>query len=275
MRSGGRGAGARERRVMLPEITSTEHETVRRHYERISDLLVKHFGGTPIAWVTFPKQLGIEPVFHKSLDDAPATIRTVPVRTSTGTHPYVALDAHNLTWLVAASSPSKSSVGLRRSTTRTAQRSLASSSHRKGRRPTSTRSRPPISREKPSLPKGLPRSRCWAASAGSRCGFPLALNRRTTCSRLGCAHLHPIWRNALSVAPHVAERGNRVMLGAKSNHPGMGSLLPYALRGTPSLEIALPVAWDDLGKVLNGESDRCNVPRVRQALRRRLRARTS
>jgi DNA primase len=62
---------------------------------------VRHVAGIPLIYSTYPSGLGDDGVYHKSITDAPSTIATVHVMTSTGSHKYVRLNAHNLTWLVA------------------------------------------------------------------------------------------------------------------------------------------------------------------------------
>lgn len=94
---------------------------------------------------------------------------------------------------------------------------------------TSTRSGPRISREKRSLPKGFAAIPVLGGFRGLTLWIPfsnepsydvLAPWPRAFASALAAQH-----PNALSVAPHVAERGNRVMLGAKTNHGSLAAIV--------------------------------------------------
>ena len=83
-------------------LTHEEREHIRLHYQRALPWLERHFGGTPVMFVTFPGGWAGDAVFHNSPAEIPKTIGTVEVRTSSGVHPYVRLNAHNVTWLCAA-----------------------------------------------------------------------------------------------------------------------------------------------------------------------------
>ncbi len=238
------------------EITSAEHERVRAHYASAADWLVHHFGGTPVIAATYPAGLGAEPVYQKDLAAAPKTIARIDVRTPTGTHVYARLDAHNLTWLVAG----KFAVEFHSwsPTTDDPQRAAFARfilAPHGGASDEAVFAAAAILRDALAT-EGLQAIAVMDGFRGASLWIPfddgpeydrLAPWAHAFASRV--ALLHP---NELTTAPLLKDRGDRVSIGTKSNHPGMGSLLPYALRGTPSLDVALPFGWHDLGKVRNG-----------------------
>ncbi len=69
------------------------------------------------------------------------------------------------------------------------------------------------------------------------------------------AREHP---DLLTTEWYKADRGDRVFLGTQSNHPAMGSILPYSLRGSSALEVAIPIARDMLGTCANGDVTAAN-----------------
>jgi DNA primase len=239
------------------EITKPEHVAVLDYYRRVMPRLEVHFAGTPLVWVTYPMELGFDPVYHKGVEHAPETIPTIAVRTSTGVHQYVALNAHNLTWLVAGRfaveihgwSPLASDPG------RAAFARVVLSPHGSANDAAVVAAahavRHALAAEKLAAIPVLDGFR------GITVWIPFddgpSYDRLGTWTRTFAANLAEHNAAALTVENHLAGRGDRVYLGTKSNHPGMGSLLPYALRGTPSLEVSLPVHWDDLDRVRNGD----------------------
>ena len=240
----------------LPEITESDHGRVRAHYERALDVLVRHFGGTPVIAATYPAGLGTDPVYHKGLADPPATVATVAVQTSTGMHAYPRLDARNVSWLVAGrfavefhswsptrDDPARAAFGrLILAPSGTAGDDLVVTA--------ATLLRDALAAERL---KAIP---LLDGFRGMSLWIPLddgpayqVLGPWLHDFAAAVAQSNP---DALTTAPLLHERGNRIYLGTKSNHPGMGSLLPYALRGTPSLEVSIPIAWSDLGTLANG-----------------------
>lgn len=220
----------------LELLSASDHQRIRAHYGRAIPWLEKHFGGTPLIAVSFPTGWVGVPVFHKSFDALPASVETVAVRTSTGVHRYVKLNAHTVTWVCAAHSAVE------------------------------------LDGWGPTLddPDRVAFARLVLSPHGSvteNAVFAGAHVLRETIEAQGLDAIVvldgfrglTLWIPFADgpgydrVAPLRAERGDRIYLGTKSNHPGMGTLLPYALRGTPSLEVSLPVAWKDLGNVRNGE----------------------
>jgi DNA primase len=219
--------------------------------------LEAHFGGTPVVWVTYPTELGFDPVYHKGVEHAPATIPTIAVRTSSGMHEYVALNAHNLTWLIAGRfaveihgwSPLAADPG------RAAFARIVLSPHGIANDAAVVAAahavRHALAAEKlAAIPilDGFRGITIWIPFDDGP-----SYDRLGAWTRNFAAHVAERNADALTVENHLAARGDRVYLGTKSNHPGMGSLLPYALRGTPSLEVSLPVHWDDLDRVHNGD----------------------
>ena len=237
-------------------LSVSEHGRICAHYERALEWLVRHFGGTPVIAVTYPGGLGTEPVYQKGYPEMPATIGTVAVRTSTGVHAYPKLDAHNVTWLLkgrfavefhswspSVDDPDRAAFGrLMLSPNAAASEELVVTA--------AQLVRDALAAEKLAAIPILDgfRGMClW-----------IPFDDGPTYDRIGpwlhdfaarVAHAHP---DALTTAPLLRDRGNRVYLGTKWNYPGMGSLLPYALRGTPSLEVSIPIAWHDLGTIQNG-----------------------
>ncbi len=240
-----------------PLITKPEHDVILAHYERVGPLLASHFGGTPVVAVTYPTGLGRDPVYHKSADHVPATITTIPVTTATGTHPYVALNPHNLTWLVAAHfavefhgwSPTPADPA----------RAAYARLHLE---PNGTASDAELVRAAQILLSLLDARNLGAivlldGARGIALWIPFddappygALAAWLQDFADDAAHQHP---DLLTTEWLIRDRGDRIWLGTRSNHPGIGTILPYALRGTPSLEVAVPIARDELGTRTNGD----------------------
>lgn len=173
------------------------------------------------------------------------------MRTSTGVHAFVRLGAHNLTWLCAAHfvvevhgwSPTLDDPA------RAAFARLVLSPH-------GTTSEDAVFAAARTLRDRLAEEDLQAIPVldgfrGLTLWIPFAdgpsYERLATWLRAFAASAAAHEPDTFTVANLKAERGNRIYLGTKSNHPGMGTILPYALRGTPGLEVALPVTWDDLG----------------------------
>ena len=57
----------------------------------------------------------------------------------------------------------------------------------------------------------------------------------------------------LTVAPLRADRHDRVYLGTRSNHVGIGSLLPHCICDDETGGLALPLGWDELDTLRNGD----------------------
>ncbi len=246
----------------LSLITEPEHAHIRKHYSEAIPWLVRHFEGIPLIYATYSAGLGDDAIYHKTVSDAPATITTIDVRTSTGTHPYVKLNAHNLTWLVAgryavelqswspaAGDPQHAAFGRitfapngsagfdRVVAAMQIVRDALSAEHLQsialldGFRGTAVWI--PFA-DKPSYDRLGPWLHAFAASlAGS----------------------HP---DLLTTAARIVDRTDRVSLGTKTNYPGMGTLLPYALLGTPGLEVATPIRWEQLSSSVNGSVTAAN-----------------
>jgi bifunctional non-homologous end joining protein LigD len=247
------------------EIAGPQHAAVLAHYRAVMPRLVRHFGETPVVWVTYQHELGIDPVYHKDVDRVehfPATIGTVWVRTSTGRHKYVALSEHNLTWLVAG----RFAVEIHGWTPLATDLSRASygriilSPHGAAGDPDVVAAarllRHALAEEGlQAIPvlDGFRGLTLWIPFDDSPSYDRLAPWLHDFAARTAARHA-----KSLTTANLFAERGDRVYLGTKSNHPGMGSLLPYALRGTPSLEVSVPVSWDDLDRVQNGDVTAAN-----------------
>lgn len=230
---------------------------MRGHYERAADWLVRHFGGTPVIAVTYPAGLGSEPVFHKGLVDAPGSVGTVDVPTATGVHPYARLDAPNLTWLVAGryavefdswspalDDPARAAF---------ARLILA---------PSGAANDDDVFSAARILRAALAAEKLEAIPIldgfrGASLWIPLddgpAYERLAPWLHDFAAAAAADQPDVLTTAQLLKDRGDRVYVGTKSNHPATGSLLPYALRGTPSLEVSIPFAWKDLGRVVNGD----------------------
>jgi len=188
------------------------------------------------------------------------------VRTSTGSHPYVRLDAHNLTWLVAGRCAVEFD-----SWSPTSDDPTRAAFGRLILAPRGTATDESIFTAAAVFRDALASEQLQAILVldgfrGASLWIPF--DDGPTYDRLG-AWLHHFatklaaeYADTLTTAPLIKDRGDRVYIGTKSNHPGMGSLLPYALRGTPSLEMALPLAWHDLGKIVNGSVTAATFPNI-------------
>jgi DNA primase len=243
--------------VSADRITTAERERIRAHYARAVPWLEKHFGGTPLIAVSFPDGWAGDPVYHETFAHTPASVETVAARTSSGTHRFVALRASNVDWLCAAHgtieldswSPTLDDPQ------RAAFARLVLSPHGSvsedgvfaSARGLAERLAAEGLRAIPVL-DGFRGVVLWIPFSDGPTYDGLAAWLRGFAAE--AAMREPA---TFTVANLRAERGDRIYLGTKSNHPGMGTLLPYALRGTPQLEVSLPVPFDDLGKIRNGE----------------------
>ena len=234
-----------------------QHATIVTHVESITPLLAATFGAIPLVYVDYPDGLDKAAVFHNHLDHGPATITTVDVQTSSGLHRFVALSAHNVSWLVRG----KFAVELQ-SWSPTANDPLRAAFARITLEPAGTAGR--VEATKAAL---LLRERLLAlkldaialldGGTGYALWIPLAGGPNYADVN---AWLHGFVAEAIATAPELmtteylrANRGDRVYVGTHSNHPGMSSVLPYIARGNPHLPIALPLHWNDVGRVWNGD----------------------
>ena len=238
-------------------ITNADHERIRAHYNRAMPWLERHFGGTPLITVTYPDGFTGDAVFHETYANVPSTIATVPARTSSGVHEFVVLNAHNVTWLLAAHYVVELDGWgpMLDDPERAAFARLVLSPH-------GSVSEDDVFAGARRLCALLAVEKLQAIPVldgfrGLTLWIPFADG--PTYDRVA-VWLHAFTHDAVARYPDTftvaslrAERGDRIYLGTKSNHPGMGTLLPYALRGTPALEVSLPVPLEDLGKVRNGE----------------------
>jgi len=238
-------------------LSEPDHRAIVAHYAAVAPLLVRQFGAIPIAWVNFPKGFGDRGVFHKDATDVPASVATVAVETSTGRHPYVALAENALLWLVHA----KYAVEFISWTPAAADLAKPAFGH--------VTLEPSGSASEDDVRAAAVKLRAYFRARGVDpiCmldGFRgitlwFAAGRVATYDDLA-AFAHLVVEDAVGAEPDVftnaalrAERGDRISLGVKSNHPGMGVLLPYAVRGTPGLEVAWPIAWERLRYARNGD----------------------
>lgn len=237
-------------------ITTSEHARIREHYDRAMPWLADHFAEIPLIYSTYPAGLGDDAVYHKSIDDAPATITTIDVTTSTGIHKYVRLNPHNVTWLVAgrfaveldswspsSDDPQRASFG---------RITLAPNGSARIDR---------VVAAMETLRDALEAERLQSIAIldgfrGAAVWIPF--DDKPGYDRLGpwlhafaasLAGKHP---ELLTTAARISDRGNCVSLGTKTNYPGMGTLLPYAVRGTPGLEVVTPIPWQQLSVSATG-----------------------
>lgn len=233
-----------------------DYERIRAHYELALPWLLRHFGGTPVVRVMYPNGPQSDPVFHKDLSDAPQDVAMIDVRTSTGLHRYARLETHAVRWMCAAQNvveldgwsptlddPDRAAFG----------RIILA--------PSGTATDDDVRGAAELIRDALAAQRLQAIlmlDGFRRASLWIPFDDRPAYAQLGpwlhdfaatLAGQHP---DVITTAALKAERGNRVYLGTKSNYPGMGSLLPYALRGTPSLEVSIPVPWSDLATMHNG-----------------------
>ena len=246
--------------MALPEellITEDTHARIRAHYERAMPWLEKHFGGTPLISVTFPQGFAYDAVFHESFADLPSSIETVTATTSSGAHAFVKLNAHNVRWLCAAKyvveidgwGPTFDDPQ------RAAYARIVLSPH-------GNVTEDQIFAGAREIGKALAAENLQAIHVldgfrGLTLWIPFAdgpsYDRMSAWVREFARGVAVAMPTLFTVENLKAERGDRIYLGTKSNHPGMGTLLPYAVRGTPGLEVSLPVAHDRLGKERNGQ----------------------
>lgn len=241
-----------------------DHERIRAHYARAMPWLLRHFGGTPVVRVAYPNGPEGDPIFHKDLFGAPPDVATIEVRTSTGLHRYARLDARAVHWMCAAENvveldgwspmlddPDRAMFGriiLAPSGTATDD-DVRQAAHL-AREALKTQQLDAIF-----MLDGFRGASLWIPFEDGPAYGQLGPWLHDFAATL--AAQHPV---LMTTAALRAERGNRVYLGTKSNHPGMGSLLPYALRGTPSLEVSIPVPWNDLTTVHNGTVTAADFP---------------
>ncbi len=240
-------------------ITGEEHERIHRHYDRAMPLLERHFGGTPLIAVTYPQGFAGDAVFHESFADLPKSIETATATTSSGPHAFVKLNAHNVEWLLAShfvveldgwgsmlDDPQRAAFGrlVLSPHGSTTEDDVFAAAHRLGELLTAQ------NLQAISVLDGFRGLTLWIPFADGPSYDDVATWLRAFAR--DAAERHP---TTFTVANLKAERGDRIYLGTKSNHPGMGTLLPYALRGTPALEVSLPVRASDLGKIRNGDVD--------------------
>ena len=239
-------------------ITEPEHQVIRAHYQTAGPLIDHNFHGTPLVTVSFPKGLGHDSIYHKSLDHAPPKIATIAVNTVSGERQYVQLDLHNMTWLVAgryavefhswapiAGDPERAAFArLILSPAGTANDAdVAAAAHRvlAALNEVHNLQAIPIINGKGGIALWIPFDdaphydvlRAWLSTFAKH-----------------TAAAHP---DQLTVEWFVKDRGNRVYLGTHTNEPGGLSILPYSLRGTPSLEVAIPCPIEELKERRSGD----------------------
>jgi DNA primase len=238
-------------------VTPDEREVIRAHYLTAGPLLSQHFDGSPIIGVTFPYGLGRSPAYYKLAPSVPADVQVVEVATATGMHRFAGLDARSLAWLVGEQSvveihgwgptiedPKRAAFGRitlgpngAAGSREVAQAALAVLDLLEER---GLKAMP--------LLDGLRGIALWIPFDDGPDYALLAAWLGAFADR--AAATHP---RLLTTDWYKADRGDRVFLGTHSNHPDMGTILPYSLRGSPGLEVAVPIAREEIGKRANGD----------------------
>jgi DNA primase len=239
-----------------------ERDAIRAHFDAASSLLTKHFGGTPTIGVTFPYGLGHEPIYRRLPSQVPVAIEVVAVQTLTGTHRYVAINPQGVTWLVA-----EHSIVELHGWSPTAADPLRAAYARITLEPNGSAGTADVERAAEAVLKildqhhlaaiplldGLRGMALWIPFDDAPEYHALATWLRTFTDAAAGAH-----RDFLTTEWYKADRGDRVFLGTQSNHPAMGTILPYSLRGSSALEVAIPIARDKLGTCVNGDVTAAN-----------------
>ncbi|MDQ2817457.1 MAG: hypothetical protein M3T49_04500 [Candidatus Eremiobacteraeota bacterium] len=77
--------------------------------------------------------------------------------------------------------------------------------------------------------------------------------------------LHAIAAEAADRNPDILSKrperqcGDRIHINVMTNAVGHWSILPYSARGVPAFAIALPVLWEELDKMQNGDVTAANI----------------
>ncbi len=240
------------------------HDKIVTHLELVTPLLAKTLGSIPLVYVTYPQGFAGAAVYHRWLDQGPATIPTIPVHTVSGTHRYVALSVHNVTWLVkgrfAVELESWSPIATDPQRAAFARIILE---------PAGTATQADVAAavlfaRAQLQAEGLDGIPILDGGHGFALWIPFnnAPNYDTVARWLHrfVAELAAAHPQLLTTENKIANRGNRVALGIRTNHPGMMSILPYCLRGSTRLPIALPLLWSEVGNVHNGDITVENFP---------------
>jgi bifunctional non-homologous end joining protein LigD len=227
---------------------------VLAHYERVAPLLATSFAGTPLISVYYPGGFGQpESRIGRLTKPVPSHIETIPVRTRSGDHRYVALEANALLWRVHAYAVEFESWSP------TATNPLAVAFARILLVPSGAATQAMVK-------EGCVVLRDLLSAAGlqpvlSLDGLGAAIwipfddapaspaVRAWLHERIAeAAQRHP----ALFSVASGAEAAGRIHLSVRTNAPGQGSILPYSLRGTPDLPMATPIRWDEVETFENG-----------------------
>ncbi|MBD5653597.1 MAG: hypothetical protein IAI50_00250, partial [Candidatus Eremiobacteraeota bacterium] len=233
----------------LNQMLSDGDRTRIYDFDRIAaPLTVKHFGGMPIGYVNYPHGLGTEPYRHHEAHDVPATISTIPVKTSSGEHRYIACNAHNLGWLRAGKfavefeswTPAPDDPNIPRFGRITLTRTPDVLATRIVEAATIVRDALAVEGLRSfAISDRLTELAVWIPVSGpgdcsSFAAWLAAFAQRT-------AQTHP---SVCTTEWLVRDRGNRAFLATHSNYPGTGVSLPYGLRGLHELPVIVPMPWE-------------------------------
>lgn len=238
-------------------LSAPDHAVIVAHLEATSPLLCAAFGEIPIMYATYPSGLDAPPTFHAHLEQGPATIPTVEVRTTSGLHRFPTLSMHNVIWLARG----RYAVELH-SWSPTASNPEQAAFGRVTLEPNGSATFAQVVQAAQALREEL---RAYALDAlvlldGVR-GLTLWIPFDDSPSYDALsAWLHSFVTTAaakheqlLSVEPLRINRGNRIYVSIRTNHPGMATVLPYQLRGLTHLPVAIPVDWEALVTAMNGD----------------------
>jgi len=227
------------------------------HYAAAGPLLERHFGGIPVVPVAPPRGDGGTATYGASLDGVAPGVATILVPTLRGSSPYVRLTDAGIAWLVAC----RGAVGfdawtpLRNDPARAAYGRIRLAPHGRAddalvvtaARLVRERLAAEGMRAFPML-EGFRGMTLWLPVDDGPSYVRLAPWLREFAARAAAER-----PDLLTVAPMRADRHDRVYLGTKSNRVGIGSLLPYCVRDDETGGIALPLGWDELDTLRNGD----------------------
>ncbi|HEV3157277.1 MAG TPA: hypothetical protein VGZ00_08020 [Candidatus Baltobacteraceae bacterium] len=226
------------------------------HYERALPYLLTAFGGTPLVTVFYPYGLDAHGHFvgeiHKPL---PHKIPTLAVHSTTGTHPYVALTADALEWLIrerhavgfASWAPTRSDptrVGYARislhpiNLATQVQVAAGVLALRAALRAHALDAIPMFD--------GDVSATLWIPFADVPAYPPVLAWLTAFAAQVVAAH-----QDLLTLAAD-AEAGDRVRLVVATNRVGRFSSLPYSIGGTTALAMVTPLRWEEVGTFVNG-----------------------
>jgi DNA primase len=227
----------------------TVHADVVRHWALLAAALENAFGPIPVWWALWPGGFANAASYHKQLDAVPASIATVAVTTTSGTHSYLALRASAVEWATHA----KFATAFY-SWTCKPERPSSAAYGRVNFAPSGSASnarlREALNTARTALTRlGFDAFAMLDGSRGATLWIPFANGpavddvRATLTSFARDLEAHA--PSLVTTAPHPKDRGDRIFVSARSNAAGNGTLLPFSPIGTSDLAIATPASLAD------------------------------